>query len=57
MGAEANFCGLLVMMLPEVREAVGAYGGPGTALPTQALLGGTILIVIQFADRNISEYS
>ena len=57
MGAEVDFRGMFVMVLPEVREAVGAYGGPGTALPTQALLGGTILIVIQFADRNISEYS
>ena len=56
MGAESGLSWHVGMVLPEVREAVGAYGGPGTALPTQALLGGTILIVIQFG-RNISDYS
>ena len=38
MGAEVDFRGMFVMVLPEVREAVGASGGPGTALSTQALL-------------------
>ena len=33
MGAGADLRGMFVMVLPEVREAVGAYGGPGTALP------------------------
>ena len=56
MGAKSGLAWHVVMVLPEVRKAVGAYGGPGTALPTQALLGGTILSVTQFG-RNISEYS
>ena len=38
MGAEADLRGMLVMVLPEVRQAVGASGGPGTAWPTQAWL-------------------
>ena len=32
------FRGLIVMVLPEGREAVGASGGPGTAVPTQVSL-------------------
>ena len=55
MGAGVDFRGMLAWGYLR-SEAVGAYGGPGTALPTQALLGGTILSVTQFG-RNISEYS
>ena len=46
MGAEADFRGMLVMVLPEVKETVGASGGPGTACHT-GMLGGTIHIVIR----------
>ena len=49
MRAEADLRGMIVMVLPEVREAVGASGGPGTALPNDKhCQGGTILDVMQF---------
>ena len=48
MGAEADLRGMVGMVLPEVREAVGAFGGPGTALPDDNhCQGGTILDVMQ----------
>ena len=31
MGAEVDFRGMIVMILPEVKETVWASGGPGTA--------------------------
>ena len=53
MRAEVDLRGMIVMVLPEVSEAVGASGGPGTALPNDRhCQGGTILDDRQFGQEH-----
>ena len=56
MGAEASFRGIFVMGYLRPEKQSGHLEGLAQ-LVTQALIRSTILAVIQFADRSISEDS
>ena len=56
MGAKVDFRGMLSWRYLRSEKQSGHMEDLAQLCQTQALLGGTILIVIQFG-RNISEYS